>query len=108
MCGHWPGQSDDRVTMYLGEFLVVHVPDRGDLPGVRLLNGGDLLLQASILQLQAPHILNVGSEPINNVLIEKIFQMLTKVPTCHSAARAVSSPQSWISWWVREVREVLV
>ena len=51
------------VILYLGELLVVHVPDRGDLPGVGLLNGGDLLLQASILQLQAPHILNIGSEP---------------------------------------------
>ena len=50
------------VMMYLRELLVVHVPDRGDLPGVGLLNGGDLLLQAAILQFQAPHILNVGSE----------------------------------------------
>ena len=48
--------------MYLGEFLVVHVPDRGDLPGVRLLDGRDLLLQPAILQLEAPHILNVCSE----------------------------------------------
>ena len=50
------------LMLYLREFLVVHVPDRGDLPGVCLLNGGDLLLQAAILQLQAPHILNIGSE----------------------------------------------
>ena len=62
----WPLAS--LVILYLGQLFVIHVPDRGDLPGVRLLDGGDLLLQASILQLQAPHILNVGSEPINNVL----------------------------------------
>ena len=46
----------------LSELLVVHVPDGGDLPGVGLLNGGHLLLQPAILQLQASHVLNVGSE----------------------------------------------
>ena len=47
----------------LSELLVVHVPDGGDLPGVGLLNGGHLLLQPPILQLQASHVLDVGSEP---------------------------------------------
>ena len=47
----------------LSELLVVHVPDGGDLPGVGLLDGGDLLLQSAILQLQPPHVLYVGRQP---------------------------------------------
>ena len=66
--------------LYLGQLLVVHVPDRGDLPGVGLLNGGDLLLQAAILQLQASHILNVGSEPEECFKLRKVFQNLNQSP----------------------------
>ena len=57
------GRATLALLSHLGELLVVHIPDGGDLPGVGLLNGGHLLLQPAILQLQASHVLNVSSEP---------------------------------------------
>ena len=96
------------ILIYLRELLVVHVPDGGDLPGVGLLNGGHLLLQPAILQLQASHVLNVSSEPELYFKMRDNNFLMKDVPTCHSAARVASSLQSWISWLVREERGVLV
>ena len=60
--------------LYLGELLVVDVLDVGGLLG----GGGEFLLQTAILQLQAPHILNVGSKPEEGFNLRKLFQPFNK------------------------------
>ena len=51
-------------SLYLPKLLVVHGPDGDDFPAVGLLDGGDLLLQRAVLQLQGPHLVDVGSQPV--------------------------------------------
>ena len=49
---------------YLAEFLVVHVPDGGDLLGLTLLDGGHLLSQGRVLCLQRLDLGDVGCQSV--------------------------------------------